>query len=221
MLTQGAQTVVGAQTFSAAAIFSSTITPTGGFTTSLLSDTDNTDSLGSDSVSFVDLFLDGSIKHGATACITMNSIGATTQATQPSFLAMNTTSTADVTGDGTTATIDFDTERFDKNGDFASDTLTAPLDSIWHLATQVRATGIVTGHTQMTLNIITSNRTYQIIQDMNEAIAEQVWNQAVDADMDANDTSTVTFVVSGGTKVVDIGGNASVLRTYFSGVMAH
>jgi len=59
--------------------------------------------------------------------IAISANGEVTMAAQPAFLAFNSASDNNVTGAGTVATLDFDTEVFDQNADFASDTFTAPV----------------------------------------------------------------------------------------------
>ncbi|KKL69275.1 hypothetical protein LCGC14_2116590, partial [marine sediment metagenome] len=70
------------------------------------------------------------------------STGAMTSPTQPAFLAYNSESDLDVTGDATYVTVDFNTEIFDQGGDFAADTFTAPVDGRYLLATSVLLGGL-------------------------------------------------------------------------------
>ena len=53
----------------------------------------------------------------------IDSDGAVTKPSNPAFLARNSSTDSNVTGNGTEVTIDFDTEVFDQGDDFASDTL--------------------------------------------------------------------------------------------------
>ena len=184
--------------------------------TSLVSDTDNTDDLGTSSVAWKDLFLSGSIKKGANTVITLGAAGEVTQPLQPSFYATNgSTGQADVTGDNTTVTVAFGTEVIDRGGDFASNTFTAPVTGLYFLSASVRLQLITTSHTNRTLTISTSNRSCSIV--LIRTLADTILTRtiAVIVDMDANDTATVTVNVEGSTKTVDIFGGGD--NTFFSG----
>ncbi len=63
----------------------------------------------------------------------ITSDGAVTKPSNPAFLARNSVTDSNVTGNGTEVTIDFDTEVFDQGGDFASDTFTAPVTGRYQL----------------------------------------------------------------------------------------
>jgi hypothetical protein len=135
------------------------------------------------------------------------------------FLAYNSTTDSNVTGDGTEVTVDFDTERFDLGGDFASDTLTAPANGYYMLGTVVTCLGLAAAHTTIQLDIETNNKTYrlqlgggEIMSSGNRATVSMVTL----ADMAAAHTATVKLTVSGGTKVVGVFGGSNLL-TYFWG----
>jgi hypothetical protein len=71
----------------------------------------------------------------------------------------------------------------------------------------------------MYVGIITSNRNYINIQDTNQIFAADPaygdLNYSVIADMDANDTATVSMYQSGGAAQCDL----QVVNTYFSGCL--
>jgi len=144
--------------------------------------------------------------------LVISNVGEVTQPLQPSFLTQNS-NTANATGDGTAVAVTFATEIFDQGSDFATNTFTAPVTGRYQLNTTVYLNQI-DGNSVVYLTLITSNRTYYSknapvrASDTNTSIS-----QSVLADMDANDTATVTITGSGGTKVWDIDGNG----TYFSG----
>ena len=133
---------------------------------------------------------------------------------KPAFLAHNSATDSNVTGDSTAYTVDFDTEVFDQHGDFASDTFTAPIGGKYLLSTSVYYSGL-TDATSMYIALTTSNRTYyhQIAP-----VANNSMTIVVVADMDAGDTAYVTITGTAGTKNIDIYGAASV-QTYISGVL--
>ena len=138
--------------------------------------------------------------------------------TMPAFLAYNSATETDATGDGTAVTVDFDTEVFDRGGDFASDTFTAPVTGIYEFSGAVIATGVTSSH-DFDVRLVTSNRTY-VVTYMSGAAAHAgvlhaSWAVAA-ADMDGGDTAHVQFMSSGSTKVVDIFGT-SAPQTFFAG----
>lgn len=141
--------------------------------------------------------------------------GQVLQPTQPSFLVTDGTGATDATGDGTVYAQLWPTEVYDQGGNFASDTFTAPVTGRYHLSVIVHLAGILITHTVRQLNLVTSNRTYTAVD--NYLLAQDSYQMTITqiADMDANDTATVTITVSGSTKVVDVIASAS--RNQFSG----
>lgn len=137
----------------------------------------------------------------------------------PLFLAYNSVNDLNVTGAGTTATIDFDTEVFDVTSNFASDTFTAPITGKYLLCTMVSVSGLTAAMTVQNLNLVTSNRTYRVsITEVPTANDARSLSITAICDMDAADTATVTLVISNGAgDTADITGSSTLL-TYFSGV---
>ena len=149
---------------------------------------------------------------------------ATKNSAQPAFLAINTVIDADVTGNGAVATIDFDTEIFDNGGDFASDTFTAPETGRYQLNTHVRIDGLVGAETtQITLQIVTTSRTYTSVQVAAAGDIEATTyttSLSVLADMAATNTAIVRVTVSGMSgDTADIHGNTAIHFTSFSGYL--
>jgi hypothetical protein len=161
--------------------------------------------------------------HIATAgaiALSFSAAGEITKPLQPAFLAFNSSNDNNVTGNGTVATVDFDTEVFDQGGDFASDTFTAPVTGRYRLTAQVRFSGVNAGTADdIEIIIVTSNRSYSHkITSSNNIQSQPIMSFSVLADMDAADTATVTAEVNGeASDVVDISGNASEIRTFFCG----
>ena len=150
----------------------------------------------------------------------IDSDGAVTKPSNPAFLARNSSTDSNVTGNGTEATIDFDTEVFDQGGDFASDTFTAPVTGRYQLNVSCEVSGVTSSHTVGQLQIKTSNRT--IMADQNDTFqsagsnGQCMYHGSFLADMDAGDTVTCTMTVHNGSQVVDILAN----NTHFSGFLA-
>ena len=147
--------------------------------------------------------------------------GTHTNTAQPCFLAFNSVTDNNVTGAGTIATVDFDTEVYDQGNDFAADTFTAPVTGRYLLTAVVQLIGIPTGVDLSLVQIITSNRTYRgsrfdLVADFPGVIGLTI---TVVADMDIGDTATVSVNVDGATDVVDIEGQGTDLVTSFSGCL--
>ncbi len=137
------------------------------------------------------------------------------QPNQPSFLVTDGTGATDVTGDGTIYSESWPTEVYDQSNDFASSTFTAPITGRYYLSTSLDVNNILVTHSSRAVTITTSNRTYQSLSNESLAATDTPFSLNVVADMDTNDTATVTVQASGSTKTVDI--NASASRNYFSG----
>lgn len=159
---------------------------------------------------------------GTTNTFRMSAAGERTMPLQSSFLAYNSAIDSGVTGDGTVYTVDFDTEVFDQNADFAADTFTAPVTGRYHLTAcaQTRST-LAAAHTGSIYRIVTSNRTYYS-GILNPGALRNNLNRLVliietVADMDASDTATMQISISGGgAGTVGVGGGSTLL-TYFCG----
>ena len=143
----------------------------------------------------------------------IDSTGAVTKPNQPAFQ-VHPASSQDNVSSG--SQVVFGTERFDVNGDFASNTFTAPVTGKYQLNLNLRVAQL--DQVVYTLfQIETSNKSYQSIIDsgaLDEDADFWTFNINVLADMDANDTADVHFYQNGGTAQVDI--NA---ESYFSGVL--
>ena len=135
---------------------------------------------------------------------------------KPAFLAYNSSTDSNVTGDGTVYTVDFDTEVFDQHGDFASDTFTAPIGGKYLLSTSVYYLGM-TDATSLYIALTTSNRTYYHQLAIGNA-ANNSMPLTVVADMDAGDTAYVTITGTAGTKNIDVYG-AAAAQTFISGCL--
>ena len=159
------------------------------------------------------------VGNGGSTGIAISANGEVTMAAQPAFLARNTVQDSNITGNGTTTTIDFNDEVFDQNADFASDTFTAPVTGRYDLSVTIQLLGITTAAAQIQFNLITSNRPYYVRELNTNNLGATAWlNIHVLADMDASDTVTATVVVTGeSSDVVDVGGEATNVTTHFSG----
>jgi hypothetical protein len=135
---------------------------------------------------------------------------------QPAFLAYNSATDSNQTGNGAVVTVDFDTEVFDQSSNFAADTFTAPVDGRYRLSAAV-SLATTTSASISVVTLITTNRSYLLERKAGLA-GYNILGGSVIADMDASDTAYITLQVSGEAgDTVAVGGNASTLITYFSG----
>lgn len=153
---------------------------------------------------------------------TIGDTGIMLQPGQPCVLAYNSATDSNVTGGGTTATIDFDSELWDFNGDFASDTFTAPVTGKYKVNLYVNLSGITSDMDLAYLALKPSNREWGSrqynpggIMDGANNVAEQI---SATVDMDASDTMTFTVLFGGGSDVADINGSASTYMNTFVGI---
>jgi hypothetical protein len=140
------------------------------------------------------------------------------------FFAYLNATVNNVTGNGTGYTIAFNATRFDQGSNFntGTATFTAPVTGKYLLTANCDNTGLTAAFTQGLLNIVTTSETYQLANlDIGAAgVTLGTCNLVGSAvcNMSANDTATVTFLVGGGTKTVNVAGTAATpFVTYFSG----
>jgi hypothetical protein len=121
----------------------------------------------------------------------------------------------------------FGKEIFDIDGNFTSNTFTAPTTGKYSFSASVRLLDVDSAADFYNLGLVTSNRAYRLdIIDPGGFYDGSAYDPAyltlggaVVADMDAGDTASVSVYQSGGTQQTDIDGNATVLNTFFSGVL--
>lgn len=155
-------------------------------------------------------------KSGTTAMQIDNS-GHVTKPLQPAFMVHPSTAQSNIPVNGLT-TIVFGTERFDQNGDFASNTFTAPVTGKYQLQVSMRLDSLDTDNNNIQLHITTSNKNYySIIQPAVFASDPGFWwlGVTVLADMDASDTAYVRLYISNdGAAQMDV-----QTDSYFSGYL--
>jgi len=158
--------------------------------------------------------------NGGTEGIAISSVGEVTMPGQPAFLAHNSSTDSNVTGDGSAITVDFDTEIFDQNADFANDTFTAPVTGRYLLCCTVQMEQITTSSNNNRVTVVTSNEATNNLLNVRGVPANgtYTWGGSIIVDMDAADTATIQVAIAGeGSNVVDIGVNGRT--TQFSGVL--
>ena len=120
----------------------------------------------------------------------------------------------------TAHTVAFATEIFDQNGDFASNTFTAPVTGRYQLNAHFHFEDVASSADYLEARLVTSNRTYYAITDptgYDQTVTYHTFTISVLADMDANDTATMSyFQPSGGDQQIDLNGSL----THFTGFLA-
>lgn len=160
-----------------------------------------------------------------TAMMTLTTAGIIQQPTQSCFLAYLSADTGSVTGDGTAYTVICDTEVYDLNADYATNTgkFTAPVTAkysfyTFSLAYQAAQASQDSGNTFLkTSNLNYSGQWYNTINGAYNTALTFVGHYLVD--MDAADTAEYQVTVGTGAKGVKIGGGspAGFVQSYFSG----
>lgn len=160
------------------------------------------------------------IGNGRSTDITISSAGEVTMPLQPAFLAYNSATDSNVTGDNTSYTVVCDTEVFDQNGDYNSGTgvFTAPVSGRYRFTARALVAELASAHVIQEINLTTSNRTYSL-QDVfgSNPYTQRQLEINVLADMDAGDTASFAVVIRSGSKVCDVYGSASGNFTSFAG----
>ena len=150
----------------------------------------------------------------------IDSTGAVTNEVQPAFCAYNNASQDNIAG-GTT--ISFDTEVFDQGADYNNSTytFTAPVTGRYCLIFAVRILNLPSNLSWVYVRTGTSNANYDTaIWDTRVFDAEaSYWhfNQTIFTDMDASDTSTISYQSAGESVTADIAGGRP--QTQFSGYL--
>ena len=159
---------------------------------------------------------------GTTNIMSAATTGEINYPLQPSFMAFLSGTINNVTGDNTAYNIICDTEAFDQGGDYDNSTgvFTAPVTGRDSCNCGFRFSGLTTAMTIQDNRVVTSNRSFST----NPAAPSKVFDANTNCsnpycalmDMDAADTAYMQSTITNGTKVADIGGNATEPRTFFS-----
>ena len=151
--------------------------------------------------------------------------GEITMPLQPAFSAYNSATRSNVTGDGTNYTVVYDTEIYDRGGDFNNSTytFTAPVTGIYSLKGCLLLTGLDNDPTALNMSLVTSNRTYNAeVSSSAFPVANYQMDMIRDCDMDAGDTALVRIQVfkAPSSLSANVYGNATNFYTIFQGRLA-
>lgn len=140
---------------------------------------------------------------------------------QPAFLAYNSATDSNATGDSTQVTVVCDTELLDQAANYNNSTgvFTAPVAGKYQFCGQTYFQDIAANHTAISLDLITTAKIYRVFDNLSI-----VGNRALSLDlppivMSAADTAYLSVVSSGGSKVIDIYGDATEVVTFFGGYL--
>lgn len=165
--------------------------------------------------------LDGTITGSDVTISTFIVPGSIKASAQPSFSAYSSSDQDDVTGDASDATVVFGTEEYDTTNNFITSTFTATIAGRYLFNTCIEwEDGGATA--DFFLSLVTTNRTYTAVDD-NQDFGSKCINKIVN--MAIGDKASVHFLVSNGSKVVDILGGtvhglsapSGVKVTFFDG----
>ena len=142
---------------------------------------------------------------GTTSHMVIDANGHITKPLQSAFCVTKSSDQTNIAV-ASEVTVTFDTERFDQNADFASNTFTAPVTGKYQLSATVGLTTIDDASAYYYVNILTSNTTYRTIFDPDFGQDNAYFPIIVSAvaDMDANDTAIIQVAQAGGTQQTDV-----------------
>lgn len=146
-----------------------------------------------------------------------------TNTSQPAFLAYNANAVANVTGDGTVYTCQFDTESFDNANNFSSNTFTAPVAGRYSFSAGMYVSGLA-AHTLVTFQLVTSGGVKLFFLFCNPSALQNgsvlITSGAAVISMAAGETCNIVIYVSGSTKTISWGAGAlNGNPPYFSGFL--
>jgi hypothetical protein len=139
-----------------------------------------------------------SFRTNASDAMVIDGNGHVTKPNQSAFLARPSARQANL-AINTTHTIVFDSEIFDQNADFSSNTFTAPVTGKYQLNVQLLIQQMDTATDFYYINLKTSNRNYDQYWDNDDKAGDNSNGAGVSvvalADMDAGDTAYIEIIV--------------------------
>jgi hypothetical protein len=154
---------------------------------------------------------------GTTTSMSIDANGIITKPLQPAFYAHNGGSHVYNIAPNAARAVAFSGELFDVNGDFASNTFTAPVDGKYTLGVSLRLENIDAAANWYQVAIVISNLNAQAIFDPDVGNDRTHFNMQFSTltHMDANDTASITINQNAGTAQTDIQGDTT--DTFFYG----
>jgi hypothetical protein len=144
--------------------------------------------------------------------MTIDSTGAVTKPYQPAFHAKAPGTDSNLSINNT-HTLNFNSERFDQNGDYdGTNTFTAPVTGKYQLNVALYLQHVDKDASYIQFEIYTSNKQYYLAMAPNGFDADPTYfpfTTSVLADMDASDTAQVKVYQSGGSAILDLDGHSN------------
>jgi hypothetical protein len=140
--------------------------------------------------------------------------GHVTQPKQPAFLVSPSTEQNNLTHD---QTLTFDTEIYDQNADFASNTFTAPVTGRYLMCVAIEIDSVDTAADFVRVEMATSNRNYSnsLVDPGGLGSNDHMsFDYSIIVDMDANDTCFLRYGQSQGSNTADLSS-----RSFWSGAL--
>jgi hypothetical protein len=162
---------------------------------------------------------------GPNASLLMNSSGAMTLAQQPSFFCYQSTNLTNVTGNGTSFGLQFDSVIFDKASNLSSGIFVAPVSGVYQFNTSITLLqSTLSTSTAFTVIIQTDSGSYTPIAINPTSAASVLSNLTVSGSvvckLDGGDFVEIVVTVSGLlAATVGIAGSTGPYVTYFSGAL--
>jgi hypothetical protein len=153
--------------------------------------------------------------------------GEVTNPLQPRFRAYVSSDILNVTGDGSSYSIVYDTESYDIGSDFDTSTgiFTAPVDGLYLFTVSIFLEGLLATHTRSQCSLNISGGSVGVVFGISSSAAERsdlgslTYSASTTGYMSSGDTAYVNVVVLNGAKSVDIGGNAGGGLNVFTGTL--
>ena len=155
------------------------------------------------------------VSDGGTTVFKIADGGFVTMPLQPAFLAQPSSTQSNI-AINSNVTVNFGTERFDVNADFASDVFTAPVAGKYQFNVNVFFLDLDEDANYMELQLVTTNRLYITWMDPDvgtDPVRTTIQVIAL-ADLDAGDTAFVRVAQSAGAAQADI-----AVESFFSGYL--
>lgn len=168
----------------------------------------------------------GIVKYDGTSLVTsstalIDSSNRYTNTSQPAFLATNTSLRDNITGDGTTYLVPFNTEIYDQNSNYdGAGTFTAPVTGRYMFTASIQFSQLDSTVTDAYAFFVGSNRTLVVCRNnigvIRQGSSRATYGGCVMLDMDAADTCSFNVsVIEGSGKIVDI--NSEADKNWFAG----
>jgi hypothetical protein len=158
---------------------------------------------------------------GTSNVISVNPNGEINYPLQSSFFAINTLLRTDVTGDLTSYNIICNSEIYDQNSDYdeTTGTFEAPVSGRYLFAGNVSVAQMTSGVYIPRFRIVASNRRVDFVYTglFPTDAGQSTFSGCAFVDMDAADICNLVIIITGGTKTIDVTGEATNATTSFSG----